>query len=576
VLFLKGDDPTALRRRAADRAHARALAETILAQARAILKEPLIERRFEAKRPVMLPTSRLMADRVFHLGVAFFLTGGQIYRRRLIDEMLAVSAFPDWNRSHFIDTAEMTAAVAIGRDWCTPLLTSGEKKIIDAAIIDFGLSPGLHSLIGGSAWTKIPTNWNIVCCSGLIVAAVVMRDAKISAEVLERACSAIRIGLAAYGKDGGWPEGAAYWEYATRFAVLAFAALESKGSTLLRMDEFPAFAQTWRFGRALTGPSGMVFDSGDSIATSRRLPVYGWLAQRSDDVEAAHWQWQSPGELHPLDLLWYAPPPSVLPRAARRSTETFSDAGYATVQSTGSQPGVYLAIQGGLNSTNHAHLDLGTFILEYQGIRFVSDLGREDYAATGYFDPDKRFTHFRTRTRAHNTVTFEQRDQSLDARADFVAVQSDAEVQQIACRIDDPDAPFTHLRGFAVWEDGTVIIVDRLSPKPDQSATCDVEWNIHTQADVILRGNCVELTLTGKQISLHISGSSTARPIVEPVVESNDAAKEDAFFRISLKLNGTGATVVVAVFSAAPGGEQSARTGRLQDWLGGLDADAPG
>jgi hypothetical protein len=31
--------------------------------------------------------------------------------------MLAAAAFSDWNPSHFLDVAEMTAALAIGYDW---------------------------------------------------------------------------------------------------------------------------------------------------------------------------------------------------------------------------------------------------------------------------------------------------------------------------------------------------------------------------------------------------------------------------------------------------------------------------
>ena len=32
-------------------------------------------------------------------------------------ELRAAAAFPDWNPSHFLDTAEMTHAFAIGYDW---------------------------------------------------------------------------------------------------------------------------------------------------------------------------------------------------------------------------------------------------------------------------------------------------------------------------------------------------------------------------------------------------------------------------------------------------------------------------
>lgn len=561
MLLLKGNDAGALRRRAAHDPHAARLARTVLDKAQAVLSEPLIERRFEAGRPVMLPTSRLMADRVLLLGMAFFLTGGQVYRRRLIDEMLAVSAFPDWNKTHFLDAAEMLAAVAIGRDWCEPLLTATERRIIDTAIMEFAMIPGLHALIDNSKWARIPTNWNIVCSAGLIIGALSLEKShrETATAVLEKACRAIRVGLAAYDQDGGWPEGVSYWEYATRFAVLALAALESRNRTLLTIEDFPALLKTWRFGQALTAPSGLAFDSGDSIAAARRLPVYGWLAQKCGDPEAAAWQWQAPGDLHPLDLLWSAPVPAKR-TDARNAIETFHGAGYATLTST--QGDIYLAIRGGSNRTNHAHLDLGTFILEHEGIRFVSDLGREDYAAPGYFKAETRFSYFLTQTRAHNTMNFVGRDQSLDAHADFIERDG---ARQIAFLIRDQDAPFHHSRAFSLSSDRSAIVVDHLSPAGEIAGPVEVVWNLHTQAAVRVGETGLELTLDGRTIHLAITHPPSATLTVSPVREL--VSKEARFNRISLKLDAMGDVTIAAVFSKAPDHEGASEIANLERWL---------
>ncbi|WP_313531671.1 heparinase II/III family protein [Shinella sp.] len=561
MLLLKGNDAGALRRRIVHDPHAAALAQTFLDKAQGILSTPLMERRFETGRRVMLPTSRLMSDRVFLLGIAFFLTGGQIYRRRLIDEMLAVSAFPDWNEIHFLDTAEMLTAVAIGYDWCASLLTDSEKRVIGTAIMEFAMIPGLHALIDNSKWTRIPTNWNVVCSASLIIGALAVEKSSrdISAEVLEKAIKAIRVGLSAYDGDGGWPEGISYWEYATRFAVLALAALESRDCTFLTIDDFPALFKTWRFGRALTAPSGTAFDSGDSVAVTRRLPVYGWLAQKCGDVDAANWQWRAPGDLHPLDLLWFAPVP-VNHVDTRPRVEIFHGAGYATV--TSRQGDTYLAIRGGSNSTNHAHLDLGTFIFEYEGVRFVSDLGREDYAAPGYFKAETRFTYFLTQTRAHNTIHFAGHSQSLDASADFVE-RDDA--RQIACLIRDHDAPFDHVRAFSLSRDNSAIVVDRLSPAKKIATPVEVIWNLHTQAEVSICETGLKLTLGGMTIQLAISHPPNATLTVSPVCEL--ASAKPAFNRISLKLDAMSEVTIAAVFSTKPDHDAASDIASLERWL---------
>ena len=70
-------------------------------------------------------------------------------------------------------------------------------------------------------------------------------------------------------------------------------------------------------------------------------------------------------------------------------------------------PGFEVALFGfkaGDNKTNHSHLDLGSFVLESDGVRWAVDLGSDDYDLPGYFG-DKRWSYFRLTNRSHNTAT---------------------------------------------------------------------------------------------------------------------------------------------------------------------------
>ena len=68
------------------------------------------------RRQAQLFVSRSVLDRVYTLAYAHRLRGGVAYRDRLWRELDAVAAFKDWNPPHFLDTAEMTHAVAVGYD----------------------------------------------------------------------------------------------------------------------------------------------------------------------------------------------------------------------------------------------------------------------------------------------------------------------------------------------------------------------------------------------------------------------------------------------------------------------------
>ncbi len=41
--------------------------------------------------------------------------------------------------------------------------------------------------------------------------------------------------------------------------------------------------------------------------------------------------------------------------------------------------------KGGDNRVNHSHLEPGSFVLDFEGQRFASDLGPDDYNLPGYF-----------------------------------------------------------------------------------------------------------------------------------------------------------------------------------------------
>ena len=64
--------------------------------------------------------ARGVLDRTYTLGLLWRLDGNASWARRAVREMLHVtsdSSCTSWNPSHFLDTAEMMHAVAVGYDW---------------------------------------------------------------------------------------------------------------------------------------------------------------------------------------------------------------------------------------------------------------------------------------------------------------------------------------------------------------------------------------------------------------------------------------------------------------------------
>ena len=140
---------------------ARQADSVIVAFSDAVLAEPPVTRDFVGRR--LLGTSREALKRIFWLSYTYRVHGGEAYARKAVDEMLAVSAFKDWNPAHFLDVAEMTMAAAIGYDWLYDQMTPRERKKVARAIIDKGLKPALNE---ADAWFyNSEINWNSPCAT---------------------------------------------------------------------------------------------------------------------------------------------------------------------------------------------------------------------------------------------------------------------------------------------------------------------------------------------------------------------------------------------------------------------------
>ncbi|MCO5153597.1 heparinase II/III family protein [Shinella sp.] len=488
---------------------------------------PLLELEREDGRDVILPTSRKLFDRIATLAVADCLVGGSAFRRRAIRELLNAAVFTDWNPTHFLDTAEMTTGMALGLCWTRPLLTRADHDTIATAIATKGLAPGLAAAAAGASWMTVSNNWNIVCCTGMIAGAAAMADtdATLSGDVLACFRPALRHGLSAFGADGSYEEGPDYWEYATRYAVLAHALLDDLG---LATDMPDAITRTWRYGRDLTGPSGRVFNFGDATEQPRRAPVLGWLAGRASEPAATAWQHTAPGDPHPFDLLWCAPEAG--PQPADDAPTAYEPAGVAILR-TGT---TWLALKGGRNDVNHAHLDLGTFVLEIAGRRFASELGRENYALPGYFEPARRFDYFRTQTAAHSTVLIDGAPQSTTAFARLLGVGQRDGRRFAAYAMGDDGWPVDWRRGVALDGADTAFIVDELEQKG--AATPAGFWQFYSEATVDLDDACARLTLDGVTVTAEILApvglAWSFEPAPSPTGESSNAAFGRLFFPV--------------------------------------------
>ncbi len=145
-LMLKDDALRDLKKRAENDEVLRRFVREVIRRADGHLDDPHLHKK---DGPRLLSVSRACVERVYTLGLAWRWTGQKKYADKIKENLLTVCAFPDWNPSHFLDTAEMSHAVGVGYDWIHNDLDQETRNHICLALVELGLKPGIERYKSG-------------------------------------------------------------------------------------------------------------------------------------------------------------------------------------------------------------------------------------------------------------------------------------------------------------------------------------------------------------------------------------------------------------------------------------------
>ena len=449
------------RLRADDSGLARLGKDKLIRTADAMLAHPLATYKKEGRR--LLAVSRLVLNRTAALGMAYQLTGEKKYAQRAIAEAENAADFPDWNNSHFLDTAEMTLAVALAYDWAYDAMSPASRKKLEQAILTKAFVDDQGRLTRGW-WTKAENNWGQVCQGGLLAGAIALQDVypDVSDRIVCRAVARLPRAMSAYAGDG-FPEGpAVYWQYATSYTAVALAALETAYGTDFGLGQAPGLAAQLDYIDGMTGPFGIYFNYADAgiepgmgDGMARMTDCAPWyLAKRFNRPEAlargeiaayrayceditpepAYTQ-RSYHRLFPLTLLWL---PRATPNAddvAPVTAQRFGGAVPIAVLRRGTGPeSAYVGLKGGKGGHHHGHLDIGSFVYDAQGVRWTLDLGSENYHQAeqaglnfwNFANDSDRWRVFRLSSEAHGVLLLDGKPLKADGFADVTVAESAA------------------------------------------------------------------------------------------------------------------------------------------------------
>jgi len=470
---------------------------------------------YELIGPRLLSKSRTCLHRVTTLALAYYLTGRSDFAERAKQEMLAAAAFPDWNPSHFLDVAEMTNALALGYDWLYYMLDDSSRLKIEHAIYEYGIKPGLEAYAKPAWWVKDEFNWNQVCNGGLTIGALAIAD-RYPIEcntILNHAIKGLPYALASYAPDGGWAEGPGYWSYATRYTVFMLEALKTALGTDFDLTSAPGLDKAGLFPIHATGPTNLSFNYADARPNTGPMSSLFWLAEEYGLPLCALEQrkrlereiFEQRGHPSPFDILWYQSEPIQYELAP--PSAYYSGIQVVFMRSEWNDPNAFfIGCKGGDNQANHAHLDLGTFVFDALGVRWIADLGSDNYNLPDYWNAKEggtRWTYFRLGSKSHNTLTLNDDLQRAIAKAPVIEHQVQGPFQY--ARIDLSQAYHPHAlkaeRGLALLNEEQFLIQDEITWK---DSTNEFLWHVMTDADIDLLGSSARLRKEGRTLYANI------------------------------------------------------------------------
>ena len=552
-LLIGKDEIKRIRKIVDTNADAGLLMENLKHKAEQYLKEPTVPF-IPSDDGNFLKVSRTALKRISTLAGLYLISRDRRYFEKARDELVAIASLKDWNPAHFLDVAEMTCAMAIGYDWLFDELSREEKRVIKTAIVNCGIKAGLNQFKTHKWWTCTPYNWNIVCNGGLLVGALAVADEEpeLANRVINCARMSVPYAMASFEPDGGWPEGPSYWCYCTRYAMFMLASLDSALGHDFGWLESPGFSSTGDFRIHVTSPAGEYFNFADSSSKMRKAPQMFWLAEKFNKPVYAYSEMKTAKALTDIFHLLYFPSRIKTYREIQmKKAALFKGINTGFYRSSWEDPNaLFLGFKGGSNCVGHAHLDLGTFVLDWFSKRWAVELGPDNYSLPGYFDRG-RWNYFRLKTEGQNCLVIDGENQNVDAVAPVVQFK---QKEGFLARVDLSQAYEKQVefatRTFRVSKGKqgiypSITVTDRLKLKGPK----ELSWNMFTKADASISDDgksvCLSYPDVKEKVLLYLNKPETARFSTALIQLSKPERDLSSTTRISITLkNADGLTEI--------------------------------
>ena len=353
----------------------------------------------------------LMNSRYRTLSMAYLLTKDARYKDYLFADIQGTAKFANWRTHEYLATATAAFGVAIAYDWLYDAWTPAQRKVIEEALYKHVLYHH-HKMIydqmsGVGVYIASDTNRNAVCNGGVGMACIALFDVypEKCADIMEKNYHLLEIGLDDFAPSGATTEGPAYWDYLMQYLVPFLQTSFNAFGTDFNLMDAPGFSSTVDYILDIDGMTGVnnFHDSaGDGHLVSGEIFGLATMLGRPDLARALLAKMEIYRTDDGMDTMLYMDTSLKYDGTVDKALDGYYDGMevFSMRSSWTNSAGIFVSAHSGKTGISHDHLDSGTFVLDFGGQRFASDIGKEDYNIGAV--NELAYYYYRKRPEGHN------------------------------------------------------------------------------------------------------------------------------------------------------------------------------
>ena len=398
------------------------------------------------------------ATEIMELAMAYQITRDIKYLRLAYDYMVALGNWEHWGPGHFLNCADATTPYALAFDWLFNAFEEYSEEYgfdtteLAGYIFNRGVYEGYCSVTGkvnlygrssnSGLFSSTANNWNAVCSSGMMIGALAVMGysnyegslkttrtdiAEVDYSVWDEQRDTLvkrllfdlpNYGINEYGTDGSYIEGAGYWAYGTNTYFKMAAALVSAAGSSYGLMESWGMDRTCYYALHSESSDYSTWNYNDGGSTNQDSSMFMFVGQYYGDLGLAYVRdvhLANGKKVTVFDLAFYQ---EIEPTDIDLSLDYNMESIEAVVVRSDWEPGaLYAGIMGGPNQCSHGDIDCGNFIYYNKGIRWIYDLGSDNYNSYGYFTytTEARYRYFRKNCEGQNVVFLSSQQTKIPA-----------------------------------------------------------------------------------------------------------------------------------------------------------------